>query len=105
MRDQFSLQVAALKEESLKRSNTIMTVEDGTEAFNRQFTLEIVESEQRTLTALNDALRRLDAGEYGVCINCGCNISVLRLQALPFVRMCIKCKTKLEMAPPRRVLV
>ena len=43
------------------------------------------------LNQIQHALERLDAGEYGSCIDCGNAISEQRLEAIPFAEKCIKC--------------
>lgn len=105
MREHFSAQVEFLKNSSLERHDSVNSVEDGTDAFDRQFALSIAGSEQESLAAIDDALRRLSAGDYGFCESCDGVISVSRLKVLPFVKMCIKCKSKMEGGRPRRVLV
>lgn len=45
------------------------------------------------LNAINNALERMEVGCYGVCIECGKKIDRLRLQALPYTEICIKCAT------------
>ncbi|MFZ4712964.1 MAG: TraR/DksA family transcriptional regulator [Bacteriovoracaceae bacterium] len=45
---------------------------------------------------LDEALRRLQAGEYGQCGECDCNISFQRLYARPTAEMCISCKEEAE---------
>lgn len=96
MRQRLSGQVTALTRESLQRSDSVVSVEDGTDAFDRQFALQIASSEQDSLFEVDDALRRLGEGRYGVCEDCGCNIKIPRLKALPFVRLCIKCQSLTE---------
>ncbi len=48
------------------------------------------------LMALDDALRRIDKGTYGVCEECNEKIPVRRLEAFLAARLCIKCQSKLE---------
>jgi DnaK suppressor protein len=43
-----------------------------------------------------DALARLDAGEYGICVDCGTDIPVARLHAQPFAARCIACQERVE---------
>ena len=43
------------------------------------------------LNQVNDALARLDAGEYGFCKSCGNEIGAMRLEALPYATLCIDC--------------
>lgn len=53
----------------------------------------IVEGEQE-LSQINQALARMDAGNYGLCASCGEPINPERLQALPFTTLCIRCASK-----------
>src|SRR6516165_6230636 len=68
----------------------------GTENYDQEFTLGLIENEQGTLELVNEALDRLDRGKYGRCIECGESISKPRLQALPYTRHCIQCARDLE---------
>ena len=43
------------------------------------------------LNQVNEALARLDAGEYGFCKSCGNEIGEMRLEALPYATLCIDC--------------
>ena len=55
-----------------------------------------VEKANKWLAEIEAALGRLDAGTYGLCVNCGKEISADRLEALPGTSMCIQCKTRQE---------
>ena len=44
------------------------------------------------------ALERLDAGEYGVCTECGEEIAPARLRVMPEVLTCVRCQDRLERA-------
>jgi len=92
----FSDQVESLKNESLQRYDSVNSVEDGTDAFDRQFALSIASSEQELLASIDDALRRLKKGKYGICEDCGNVIGMPRLKALPFVKLCINCQSASE---------
>ena len=48
------------------------------------------------VNALSAALDRLNAGEYGVCTECGEEIAPARLHALPEVRTCVRCQDRIE---------
>jgi RNA polymerase-binding protein DksA len=48
------------------------------------------------LAALDEALRRIDKGTYGVCEECGEKIPPRRLEAFLAARLCVKCQSKLE---------
>ncbi len=68
----------------------------GTDKYDQEFTLELIENEQVTLDLVNEALGRMDQGTYGQCVECGDPISKQRLQAIPYARHCIRCARKLE---------
>ena len=52
----------------------------------------------RTLTEVRDALRRLEAGTWGTCIDCGCPIEPARLEAVPWSARCLKDQEKEDQA-------
>src|SRR3954451_18951174 len=68
----------------------------GTENYDQEFTLSLIENEQDTLGQIHDALGRVDAGTYGRCEECSEMIAKPRLQALPYTRHCIECARALE---------
>ena len=68
----------------------------GTDNYDQEFTLELIENEQSTLELVNEALRRMDKGTYGLCAECSEPISKPRLQAIPYATHCIRCARKLE---------
>ncbi len=63
----------------------------GSENYDQEFTLELIENEQETLDKIQEALVRVDAGTYGRCERCSQPIAKVRLQALPFTPNCIEC--------------
>ncbi len=68
----------------------------GTEFYDQEFTLSLIENEQDTLGQIHDALGRIDAGTYGRCEECEELIAKPRLQALPYTKHCIKCAREME---------
>ena len=68
----------------------------GTDNFDREFALALVDSEQKLLYEVNKALQRLREGKFGFCEQCQKLISRKRLQAVPYARLCIKCGEKKE---------
>ena len=63
---------------------------------DRAFTLRIRDRERRLISKIRSALQRIDDGSYGICEECGEDISVARLKARPVTRLCINCKAKQE---------
>jgi len=96
LRERLTGQITALKGDSLQRFDAANTEEDGTDAFERQFALNLVSSEQDALFEIDEALRRLEDSTYGVCQQCAKMIEPSRLKALPFVKMCVKCQSANE---------
>ena len=61
----------------------------------------LIQMKAETLTKINDALGRLEAGTYGNCSDCGGEISGQRLRALPFAVRCKECEEAREVAAER----
>jgi len=57
---------------------------------------QLVDVESRELTAIDNAILRMDEGGYGDCDGCGKPIPLQRLQAVPYVIDCIGCRRKAE---------
>ncbi len=68
----------------------------GSDNFEQEFTLSLMESEGGTLGQIEAALERIEDGEYGLCEECGARIPKTRLNALPYATMCVKCASRLE---------
>ncbi len=63
---------------------------------DRAFVLRLRDRERRLIKKIQGALQRLEDGTYGICDDCGEDISVPRLKARPVTKLCIKCKSKQE---------
>ena len=68
----------------------------GTDNFDEELDLALLENEQQLLVDIDDALARIKAGTYGRCENCHREIPRERLEALPYARYCVECADKLE---------
>jgi RNA polymerase-binding protein DksA len=67
-----------------------------TVTFDRELDYTLEENEERLLTAIDGALKRIEDGTYGVCRTCGRPIGDERLEALPWTTQCIDCKRREE---------
>lgn len=86
---------SALRREGGEHSTMPIHMADlGSDTFEQDFTLTLMESEETTLAAIEDALERMDEGTYGECEACGAKIPKARLEALPYVCLCVKCADK-----------
>jgi RNA polymerase-binding protein DksA len=68
----------------------------GTENFDQEFTLSLMQTEESTLEAIEAALERIEDGTYGTCEECGVKIPKARLNAIPYATTCVKCAEQLE---------
>lgn len=67
-----------------------------TDNFDREFNLDIASNEQQLLNRIQEALNKINEGTFGICENCQANISMERLKAVPYARLCIKCQEEEE---------
>jgi DnaK suppressor protein len=63
---------------------------------DRAFTLRLRDRERKLIKKIQQALTRIDDGEFGICSECGEEIGIARLKARPMTTLCINCKSKQE---------
>ncbi len=63
---------------------------------NRNFQLRIRDRERKLINKIQRTLNKIDEGTFGVCEDCGAEISEDRLKVRPFTSQCIRCKTEME---------
>ena len=68
----------------------------GSENFEQEFTLGLIAAEEHTLEMVDNALQRIEEGEYGVCLACQGRIPKTRLNLIPYAFHCVKCASELE---------
>jgi DnaK suppressor protein len=68
----------------------------GSDNFEQEFTLSLMETEGGTLEKIDAALERIEEGTYGECEECGAKIPKQRLAAVPYTTMCVKCASRSE---------
>jgi RNA polymerase-binding transcription factor DksA len=68
----------------------------GSDAYDRDFALSLLSQEQDALYEIDEALKRIDLGTYGVCEMSGKPIPHARLEAIPFARFTVECQSQLE---------
>jgi DnaK suppressor protein len=66
--------------------------DQGTATFTKELDMSLEENVRDLLGQVDRALARIDAGEYGACMNCGKTITRARLVAVPAADLCIDCK-------------
>jgi len=68
----------------------------GSDNFEQEFTLSLMENEGVTLEQIESSLERIEEGTYGQCEECGVKIPKARLNAIPYAILCIRCAEQQE---------
>ena len=61
-------------------------------AYTKELLISMSANDRKLLTLIDEALERVEAGEYGECVNCGEPVLEKRLDAVPWARYCLKCQ-------------
>ena len=105
IRDRLRAEVSHLGNEAFHKANDgsgnlshvpLHMADLASDAFDQTVTLSLLENEEHTLREISAALARIDAGTFGDCEECGKQITMERLEALPYARHCIACARQLE---------
>lgn len=68
----------------------------GSDAYDRDFALSLLSQEQDALFEIDEALKRIAKGTYGICEMSGKQIPKARLEARPFARCTVECQNEIE---------
>lgn len=63
---------------------------------DRELALMLADREREKLALVDDALKRIDSGTYGICESCDDGIDKERLSAMLFTKLCLSCQEDLE---------
>ena len=74
----------------------------GSDAYDRDFALNLLSKEQDALQEIQAALERITEGTYGICGISGKKIPQARLEAIPFARLTVECQSQWERENPHR---
>src|SRR5438552_9801843 len=91
--------------EVTKVNDVFDAVESSEADIQEDIELALIQMKSETLNKINDALSRLDHGDYGYCFDCGEEIAEKRLRALPFAVRCQDCEQARETAEQRARLL
>ena len=89
--------VTVMEDETLKKERSELSsmpfhmADAGSDNFEQEFALDLMDSEKKMLVEINDALRRIDDGVFGICEGNGESITKARLNAIPWARFCVAC--------------
>lgn len=84
-----------------KLTEVLDAVESSEADIQEDIEFALIQMKSETLTKVNDALARLERGDYGYCFECGEEIAEKRLRALPFAVRCKDCEEAREVAQQR----
>ena len=86
-----------------KGTEAVAAIEPGGDIYDqasserdRELGLLLGDREREKIHSIDEALLRIDEGDYGICEECDEDIPLGRLKAMPFTRHCVKCKSDLE---------
>jgi RNA polymerase-binding protein DksA len=99
-RTRLNSDLSLMQDEALKvtaQDNSSDSVADtGTDNYEQDFTLGLIESEEALAREVDQALVRIEQNSFGVCESCQTPIPLARLEILPFARHCVECQQKRE---------
>jgi DnaK suppressor protein len=71
-------------------------VDQATDDYTKEFMNNLSSADLKTLKLIEEALEVIDTEEYGICQECGEEISEKRLKAIPWAQFCLNCQEKKE---------
>ncbi len=99
-------EIRHISEDTLKKSQkdasgdisgyTYHMADVATDNYDREFSLGFASNDRKSLYELEDALKRVEEGTYGICQDCKSFIAKTRLKVVPQARLCVKCQQKRE---------
>lgn len=88
---------SSMKDSSGEHSSYSFHLADlGTDTSEREKSFMMAAKESDVLYDIENALKKFQTNEYGICEKCGGDISLQRLEALPYAKLCLDCKSKEE---------
>lgn len=98
LREQLVRQMNGLAKESAEQlpGYSMHMADSGTDNFDRDFALSLLSSDQDAIYEIDEALKRIERGSYGVCELTGKPIPKARLDAIPWARFTVEAQAQLE---------
>ncbi|MGC8624060.1 MAG: TraR/DksA family transcriptional regulator [Phycisphaerae bacterium] len=91
-----SMENEAFRDQDNHSSSPMHMADVGTDNFEQEFTLGLLQSERELLKEIQEALNRIDNGSFGICIATGKPIGLARLKAKPWAKYCIEYARMIE---------
>ncbi|MBN2407603.1 MAG: TraR/DksA family transcriptional regulator [Elusimicrobia bacterium] len=84
------------REESYMNNEVGDDIDKASENIQREILFYFSDHDRHRMDAIDDALQKIDEGRFGICESCGKKIGSDRLNAIPYARLCIKCRPTIE---------
>jgi RNA polymerase-binding protein DksA len=105
-KEQVLEEIKHISEDTLKKSQkdasgdisgyTYHMADVATDTYDREFSMGLASNERKFIYELDDALKRIEDGTFGICEDCKGLIAKSRLKAVPSARLCVRCQEKKE---------
>ena len=105
-KEEISAEINHISDDTLKQSQkeasgdisgyTLHMADVATDNYDREFSLGLASNERDILYRIDAALQKIKDGSFGFCEECNKPISKIRLKAVPYAKLCIKCQEKNE---------
>jgi RNA polymerase-binding transcription factor DksA len=99
LRDKVNGTVTSISQDTLL---PVRAEDEDHDSFDQGLALTVAGTENGMMREINDALRRIDNGVYGLCELTGAQINRARLKAIPYARFCLEAQSEQESARARR---
>jgi len=106
MKEKILDEIKHISEDTLKKSQkdaagdisgyTYHMADVASDTYDREFSLGLASNERQSLYELDDAIKKIEEGTFGICEECKSLITKTRLKVVPFARLCVKCQEKKE---------
>jgi len=96
LKEEFNHRVGAIDKDSRHEGMTADWSEQATERENDEVLYSLGVASELELNLINNALQRIESGDYFSCIECGEVIPSERLELVPYISTCVKCAEKHE---------
>ncbi|MFM1549789.1 MAG: TraR/DksA family transcriptional regulator, partial [Lentisphaeria bacterium] len=100
LRDQLVDEVRTLSAQSLTSNKQAgeELADIGSDSFLREMGLGVMSDEGHRIQLIREAIERLHGKGFGICLDCSEHIQEARLEAIPYAKLCVHCKTRRETA-------
>ena len=98
LRERLVHQMSGLAKESAEEMTnySLHMADSGTDNFDRDFALSLLSSDQDAIYEIEEALKRIEKGTYGICELTSKPIPAMRLEAIPWTRFTVEAQSQLE---------